>query len=299
MSKSNVFQDPTCPHCKLPETFTHLLRCSSRDAQQFRDELLETIEDYFTQHAAPQQFRQTFFSSTQHWLDPPTAEDYPIPALLPPEFTEQNQIGWSLFARGFFSLSWRQLYEASSPRALPFASRPIPFLAGLLKLLWNRQLTYWQAYNDKKKTTDNPDGWAISEKRREYQARIRHLHQKRPECLHAHQSQYFYDDVDSFLNRATHTQMRMYLHHYTSAISQSIVAAKKSQSRTIFQFPGFRYNPTRRPLPDPLHPAQYPTPPDTTNTPGQRGVQIIRKHTRWRSLLPSTKSIRDFFSPSK
>ena len=300
LSKSNVFQDPTCPHCRLPETFTHLLRCTSREAQQYRDALLETIEEYFTRHEASPEFRQTFFSSTQYWLDPPTPEDQTDPgSSYPPEFEEQNKIGWSLLPRGFLSSSWRHLYEASSTKALTFASRPIPFLAGLLKLVWDSQLKYWQEYNDKKKDTENPEGWAVSEKRREYQARIRLLHQKRPECLHAHQSQYFYDDVDTFLNQATPTQMRQYLHHYTSAISQSIVAAKKSQSRTIFQFPGFRHYPKRRPIPESINPPRHPTQTDTNTIPGQRGVQIIRKHTRWRSLLPTTKSIRDFFSSSK
>ena len=299
LSKSNLLQRHDCPYCHTPETFAHLLRCTNQGAQQFRDDLLEAIEDYFTRHEAPQTFRQTFFVSTQYWLDPslPSVPES-TPSTRPVPLIAQQQIGWELLPRGFLSISWRKLYEETSPNAITHSSRPIPFMAGLVKLLWTRQLQYWQAYTTKQNDSANPHSWSVSEKRLEYQTRIRILHQQRSECLHAHQTQYFYDDVESFLTQATNTQMRMYLHHYTSAISHSIVSAKRSQTKTIFQFPGFTHLSKRCLRSAATRPDQRFTQSASPILPGIRGVQIIRKHTRWRNVSPSTTSIRAFFSPS-
>ena len=233
----------------------------------------------------------------QYWLNPSVPTEVTLHQSLPQIFCDQNAIGWDLLPRGFLSTAWRKLYvESASANPLTFASRPTHFLSGLVRRMWSSQLKYWQDFTEATHNTNGADTWVASEKRREYQERIRILHQKRSECLHAHRDHYFYDDVAAFLDQATIPQMKMYLHHYSPAISQSIQDAKKSQTRQIFMFPGFSHKPSRRQTPAP--PKQT-SPSNLINSftkPGKQGVQILRKHTRWRNLAPSTKSIRDYFT---
>ena len=76
-------------------------------------------------------------------------------------------------------------------------------------------------------------------KRHEYHTRIRKLHEPKDQCLHAHQTTYFYEDVEDFLTRASIPQMRSYLHSYEPVIRRSIDEATRTPSRPLFQFPGF------------------------------------------------------------
>ena len=135
------------------------------------------------------------------------------------------------------------------------------------------------------------------EKLQQYKAKIRLLHAKRNKCLHGHQEQYFYPDVEDFLRNATGSQMRQYLHHYENAIALSIKAAETQPVCTIFTFPGF----IRTPIASALHrlrraPLSGSALLFTQISEDKRGTPSNRKHTRWRNLA-STSSIRKFFRP--
>ena len=283
LAKTNPFQDQHCPSCGTPETFSHLLQCPGQLAQKFRNDLSESLDDYFTRMHTPATFRQHFYASMHHWLNP-----VPDPTITsqynPPCFIHQNQLGWQMLPRGFFATSWRELYdtEISNDSILP-RQKSIPFLSGLLRVLWQAQIEYWsthlaEIHNNKTKSP-------LSDQMIELQSRIRQLHLKKHLCLQSHQHQYFHQDLDNYLQHATATQMRSYLHSYKKPITQSINMAKTTQTRSLFHFPGFslhRPPPRHRLLPKapsnsrPTSPANIITPP--------RGETIIRKHSRCASI---------------
>jgi hypothetical protein len=136
---------------------------------------------------------------------------------------------------------------------------------------------------------------AYNDKLDEYKHRIRCLHDKRDKCLHSHRDKYFYPDVEVFLQTATLTQMKSYLHNYETAIQHSTHEAAKLCTRPIFHFTGFTRRKTQPPLlPPPSRSTSYHPPMSTAN----RGDKPIRKHTRWRQISSALRiqSIRNFFS---
>ena len=295
LSKSNPYQVISCRNCNQPETFTHLLRCPGSEAQTFRDQLLDQVDSFFMRNDTPPRFRQLFLLSLPLWLEP--AQSTPIeiqglPACLQDQFT----IGWDLFPRGFWSVEWRtQLDLAHRHHSDGTIPNTVAVLSGLIKLLWQNQIDYWTAHLQGKNGPSNGVTWKSMEKKEEYKARIRHLHQQRYACLHAHRLTYFHEDLESFLQQATTTQLRTYLHHYEPAIRASIREAQAIQTCPIFQFAGFSIRPrsTHRPG---LTPTSLPIGHNSSNVPG--GVPISRKHTRWRTSPLSLKSIRDYFRPN-
>lgn len=297
LGKVHPHQDSNCCYCNVKETFTHLIRCTNPLAQDFRQDFLETIESYLQRHDAPTAFRQTFLLSIQYWLEPPS-DTATQPHVSITCFRAQNKIGWALFPRGFWSKEWRQLYDRSQPSFsdAPSENKTTIILSGLVRTMWTTQIKYWNLYS---KYQQEPESLKIppslSTKRHDYHARIRALHQRRRDCLHAHQTQYFHESVDDFLDTATIPQMRTYLHHYEPAITHSIREAAKIKTRTLFTFPGFHLH-VRRPRSQPrlsLHHRTQSSHNMSAST-GQRG-DFIRKHTRWRTVSPSIKSIREFF----
>ena len=276
-----------------------MLRCQRPLAQKFRSNVLDKIEAYFTQHDVHRTFRQTFFLSTQYWLEPPAPPPVCCPSLSPC-LRDQEKIGWDLLPCGFLSTSWCRLLDQLSPTdTLPPATRSLKLLSGLFKLLWTTQLQYWKEHTtsihaDATNATNATS--SSSDKINEYKTRIRILHHKRSECLHGHQLQYFYDDIETFLTQATLTQMKSYLHHYEHAILQSVRTAREKPSQPIFRFPGFTYTPSQRSQPRLPNAIQRTFRNNLPSHTAKKGDQIPRKHTRWRNVLPSTNSILQFFA---
>jgi hypothetical protein len=120
--------------------------------------------------------------------------------------------------------------------------------------------------------------------RLELQAQIRAIHTLRTKTLAAHQDQYFYTDVEQYLDQATESQMQRYIDRYRPVIMNSIRQATKiatnSQLITSF-FP--RKNESPRTQNWMIHQAQEEPP--------------HRKHTRRRINFPTR--ITDFFSKVK
>ena len=232
-----------------------------------------------------------------------------------------------MFFSGFTARGWRDFYEEasySSPTTITL--KFTPFMAQLINLLWKRQTEFWAQYVE---TAPNLSGlsWHAENRKHEYIAKIRFLHRQKDQCMPAHQTQYFHENVEQFVSDATISQMRTYLQEYEKVILQSILAAKNRPKHTIFHFPGFhRFPSIRRPLlpPDSHFPpvetphnnsSQQPGGPNLPHKhtrwkgiPKSRQTSPIRintsnlhprQHTRWRPAFPSTRSIRDFFRPSK
>ena len=141
-----------------------------------------------------------------------------------------------------------------------------------------------------------------------YRSKVRKLHQQREHCLPGHREQYFHHDLESFLTRASCTQLKQYIHHYEPAIQRSIKAAQQQQTCTLFTFPGFtralQHIPARSSR-VPIQPTHNPHPnlPQVAQHSNdglsivQRGTTINRKHTRWKQITNPLQSIRTFFSP--
>ena len=166
----------------------------------------------------------------------------------------------------------------------------IDFIAGLSRLIWQAQIEFWgQHLKAIHESTSSGD--FSHDKLHQYKAKIRLLHNNRDQCLPGHRVLYFHQDVEAFLNTATSTQMRQYLHHYEPAIYASMKTARSQPRHTLLTFPGFNRTVSKSSRPRVI-PAD--TPPNLFST-GNRGVLLNRKHTRWRNPGQVLTSIRDFF----
>jgi hypothetical protein len=98
--KCQPWTDPTCQFCSERDTFFHLQNglCNER-SRQFIPHLLSAVTTYFDAQSTPAAFRQHFSHAISRW-----ASDDPISDLPSGVHSSQNQIGWHLLTRGFFSM---------------------------------------------------------------------------------------------------------------------------------------------------------------------------------------------------
>jgi hypothetical protein len=295
LAKSNPFQSKTCKHCEADETFYHLVTCCNPLSTKFRQNVYDRVDVYFQNTNTPVGFQkafhrgldQCFFTSSPRHASHGTGLDH-----------SQQTIGWHLMLKGYWTKSWRQQYTrcCSYDSALP-PSRPLDYLANLLRLIWTEQLQFWtdhQKVNNPSSTVGHPR--QPEDKLLQYKARIRVLHAKKSQCLHGHRELYFHADVEEFLQDATGSQMKHYLHNYEQAIYDSIKHAQRVPLRSIFTFPGYTRTPAQRTTPRPIgHP---PDPFNSNSSTATRGNVIPHKHTRWKKFTKSITSIRHFFSPA-
>jgi hypothetical protein len=121
-----------------------------------------------------------------------------------------------------------------------------------------------------------------------------------------------------FLTTASATAMKSYLIHYEQAIQRSIQDAQANKTRPIFRYPGFTHRITKQPhrISDRTNLQQHAQHITTTDSqsshqtprhhlpavyhpPTTRGETLIRKHTRWRHLRKSIRTITDYFFPKQ
>jgi len=304
LHKSNPHHSAQCHYCNSCESFNHLLLCNSKVSQQFRDNIIEEISTYMIRKDAPPTFQSTFIATIQQQMGhtPTTAPHSPDLRLCQ---TQQTSLGPSSLLQGFYTQTWRKFYDKENTQyGLDQHTPSIDFFSGLINLIWNEQLKFWDNHlQETNNTTNSAQTRTTADKLLQYKTRIRLLHAQRHLCLPAHQDIYFHEDVDEYLQTATGTQMHQYLHHYEPAITHSIRSTTSRQTRTLFTFPGFQL--TRDPNFRCRHipPLTRATENQATNTSlSSRGTHSNiqnRKHTRWKSHVSTTiTTLRKFFQPN-
>ena len=219
-------------------------------------------------------------------------------------YHEQSRIGWRQMFRGYLTSKWQKyLYKCVKEQHLlswlqdnandihldtvdtpdsdefvvsfqDLEQQPLrrwqayaTHMTKIIRIIWAELGTLWS--NHLQYIHANEQGGS-SDKHLELSNHIRVLHSYRNSTLACHRDRYFYDNVDTYLERATTTQMQRYVDHYRPVILNSIRQATKiaTQSMTLYTFPGFvkQPNSTRT-----VHVSQEETP--------------HRKHTRLRNLI--------------
>ena len=305
LAKSNPHQSKRCRHCNADETFSHVLSCNNTMASKFRSDLQVSVARYMEEKEFPASLQTEFLAC----LATCVLSEPPIDTIQQPTKCRKDQLhlGTRSLLKGFYTNQWRQFYTKEIAK---YTNEPVTNsldkFAGLIQLIWLAQLKLWESYLHEHFTETHRPSANHSDQHSMYQHKIRNLYSKREQCLPGHRHQYFPDDLDMYLQTATTSQLKHYLHHYEPAILHSIHMANKQPLKTLFNFPGF----LRQRLPqirtNQQFQSTYPTPP-TVQPPttlhhltGARGAPSHHKHTRWRSLpIPQLKSIRHFFSPKE
>jgi hypothetical protein len=158
------------------------------------------------------------------------------------------------------------------------------FMLGLVKTMWTSMSSFWTHHLNQVHRKDQPG--PSPDNMLELQSHIRILHSKCTETLAAHQSQYFHDDLDEFL-QLTISQLKTYLLNYEPAIYDSIKHAKKLASTSVLSFLGYTLTPVAR-----TNQTRQPTTNVTSEVPRHR------KHSRWRQTQQAVAQFRTFFQPS-
>ena len=252
---------------------------------------------YFFRTRPPKPFQNAVLESITEW----THDDARHPRITTPStalYSAQAAIGWSLFPRGFVSRHWRKLLDHTcNMYHVKTLRSPTDYISGIIQIMWQAQMTLWETHLEATNTGTGDSTPRQREQQLEFITRIRLLSEKREQCLHAHQTQYFHEDVEAFLSTATITQMKDYLRSYEPAIHQSIKDARRIPLRSLFTFPGFTQYRREHIRPVTLSP--------TTQTDQQQQQPYIHptvargpfphKHTRWKQAKSLGRSIRDFF----
>jgi hypothetical protein len=239
------WQDPTCPHCHLqPESFDHLLRCSDKDATDFRKNLIRSINSHCTKHYVPPTFQTFLIHSINTWLEQKQTTTL---STRTPQIRKlvisQNKIGWTNLTRGFLSKEWNTMLSSEIATGHQMKGSTSEFFSKLIVILWNEQTAFWKAYQDRrhaKATTIDKD--KDTEKMTETKNEIKYLFSLRDTVLPAHTNSYFPQDLDTFLRHSTQSQLYAYVQNYGKAIKLSIKQHKDqsvANTRNIFTYQGF------------------------------------------------------------
>jgi hypothetical protein len=109
------------------------------------------------------------------------------------------------------------------------------FLSTMLKIIWKNMSELWHAHLAHVHQNSAPG--PSPDKIDEMKTRIRLLRTRCIDALAVHREQYFFDDLESYLQTATSAQMKTYLLNYTPAIYASIrEATKLSNAQSVVQF---------------------------------------------------------------
>lgn len=301
LAKSNSHQSPTCHYCPERETFFHLCKCTNPISTDFRQTLIDVIHDYMVHKAAPELIHNTFLQYLNQILN--HHEDN-LPKHTNPDaqqcLQDQHEMGPKAILSGFLTKRWQQIYEKYNKLYNPDAEASSDeFFSSLIALMWRTQLKFWEQHVQYiHKELPQKQGFH-TDRALEYRTRIRLLHSKRDECLHAHRDLLFYPEVETYLLQATTTQMRQYLNDYEAVILESIKQQQRLKMRSIFSFPGFLRTPFSRlripPLPQ--GPTREPSTTTRTQPTNTRGTISHRNHTRWKSTISTLQNISNFFLP--
>ena len=198
--------------------------------------------------------------------------------------SHQNRLGWDAWIRGFFSIRWAQFVKSEYERKYSAPYQGTTFLPRLLKLFWKCQNDFWEQYLEDIHKADSRG--SSSETVTELQTKIRSLHRLSQQVLAAHRTLYFHEDVETYLQRATLSQMKTYiLANYEKPIMNSLAQAKLiyAASPRIFQIPGF----IRRNQPPPARQPPQPGPLGAHHFP--------HKHTKWKPSATIVERFRQYF----
>ena len=306
LAKSNPHQAATCHYCAERETFHHLLTCNNPLSTAFRERIYQVVEVYLSNQGVPESLAAGILYAIKRSLginqDPVSPPRERMIALC---LEEQQNYGHKLL-QGYITGKWRDTYDRIRARygEQEHTRNSIDVFAGLIKLLWHEQLKLWETHILEVNSFSRNTPKTTCDKLAMYKSKVRQLHLLREECLPGHRDQYFHPDLESFLEQATISRMKQYLHHYEPAIQVSIRMAKEQPIRTLFTFPGFtrtvHRTPNLRTLGGTSNHQLHSSPPDQSTNGTQSnvfgGAPINRKHTRWKTMTNAVQSIRKFFT---
>ena len=276
-----------CRYCDQPETFEHLMKCSNPRAQTFRQHLPNAVLAHCNKYVVPRIFTSLLVQSLRDWLHDRTPfTDIETPTHFHTVIHSQSTIGWHLLARGFISTEWMRFLEIELTRRTitdePKKKLDVHnFMSGLLKTMWKSMSEYWSLHCE---FVHRKDPSATITPTQELHAKIRRLYTLRNDVLAAHRSQYFPDDLETFLTSSTQHQLRTYILNYEPVIYASIKRSKKLSSTSVLSF-GF----TRQRV--------LPSTPWQTTTNVNRETPTHHKHSRWRATDRVVDLFRNFFQP--
>jgi hypothetical protein len=302
MAKANPHHSDKCQYCTERQTFHHLLKCTNTMSAAFRDQIQEVIEVYLDLQEVPIPLAHGLLYVLRRILGLPQIHtlskfDQSIATCV----QEQLQLG-DQFLQGFLISSWRTTLERINDKyCIDRRRNATDVIAGLVKKLWQEQLTLWDKHTSTIAFSTTRPPTRIYDKLEMYKSKVRQLHSLRDQCLPSHREQYFHDDIDTFLFTASCAQLKQYLHHYEAAIQASVTSAKKHPIRSIFTFPGYTRwrtrltgNPLRNALPAPPPVAQG-TPAIAHASDENGGNYLYRKHTRWKPVTNPLRTITSYF----
>jgi hypothetical protein len=205
------------------------MQCIQPISVQFRQTLPNAVQRHCNVYDAPRSFTSIIVQVLRDWLDnTPVLQNTETLERSHPIIAAQSKIGWDAFLKGFISKRWRRFLASELARqpTTRATKMNIPvFLSTMIKIIWKNMSELWHAHLDyvhnKSKPGPSPD------KIDEMKTRIRLLHTRRTDTLAVHRDQYFFDDLDTYFQTATSTQMKPYLLNYTPAIYASIRESTK------------------------------------------------------------------------
>ena len=119
---------------------------------------------------------------------------------------------------------------------------PATFFSKLIVTMWEAQTTFWLDYQDRRNTASIVHDDLDSNKMTEIKQEVTYLFSLRDKVLPTHINSYFPQDLDTFLQHSTQSQLQTYIQNYGKAIKASIkqhVEQSVANTPSIFTYPGF------------------------------------------------------------
>lgn len=147
-----------CPCCQMePESFNHMLSCSSDAPKAYRTSQLQELKSKLTQIGTPEDITISILHGIENWeismyetsfcqRAPTCGSVRPTDILITQAYTEQRHIGWDSFLRGRITKLWNKAYQHVYTKANNTTSST-SWSSKLIKVILDYSFSLWEYRN--------------------------------------------------------------------------------------------------------------------------------------------------------
>ena len=152
--------DSRCQSCgRLWEDLNHVLRCTSDERTETREEGLQAFQQHLSSYDTPAPMAELLLSNVQRWF----RGQRPLPPTLPPDYTDpdskelhnllvcayerQTRIGWTHFLRGRLTKAWQPVLKYYYRMKGGIDTTPALWSHKTIDFLWELFINIWYCRN--------------------------------------------------------------------------------------------------------------------------------------------------------
>jgi hypothetical protein len=209
---------PNCPSCPAEqETQDHMLTCPCIERQQWRDRLLNAIQEAMDEYKTPEHVTQLFMEGIRYSIGHQATMSQPLSPTVSDIESAQTAIGWKQLMKGRMATAWRQAqHEAMQGKETKYRNAHT-WSTTIIHIILDKWLELWTIRNKARFGRD----WQAQQTAAKDQAvrEIEHLYAYKGKIM-PHQEWIFSTTLDQQKQKSTYI-LRAFISTYKQMILDS------------------------------------------------------------------------------